>query len=206
VPITEETPQRPINPYGFSKLVIERALLDYARAYNFGFAALRYFNAAGADPEGDLGEDHDPETHLIPLAIGAAIGMNPPIKVFGADYPTPDGTCIRDYIHVCDLAEAHLAALKALFRPDSAMAATLNIGTGIGHSVLDVTACVRNVLGTNVPLEFAPRRAGDPPALIAQSSARAMIGWSPRRSALANIIESACRWQALRRPSVAASA
>ena len=201
VPIPETHAQRPINPYGESKLFIERALYWYGQAYGLRSWALRYFNAAGADPEGHLGEDHDPETHLIPLAVGAALGSHPPVKIFGTDYPTPDGTCIRDYIHVSDLAEAHLAALRALFRPHSANAATLNLGTGIGHSVLEVTACVRNVLGKDVPCEFAPRRPGDPPRLVAQSSARATIGWSPRRSALADIVHSACRWQALQRAS-----
>ncbi len=206
VPIPETHAQCPINPYGESKLFIERALYWYGQAYGLRSWALRYFNAAGADPEGDLGEDHAPESHLIPLAIGAALGTHPPVKVFGTDYPTPDGTCIRDYIHVSDLAEAHLAALAALFRPDSAKAATLNLGTGIGHSVLEVISCVRHVFGKNVPCEFAPRRPGDPPRLVAQSSARATIGWSPRRSALTDIVDSACRWQALRGSSEVAQA
>jgi UDP-arabinose 4-epimerase len=201
VPIPETHAQRPINPYGESKLFIERALYWYGQAYGLRSWALRYFNAAGADLEGDLGEDHLPETHLIPLTIGAALGTHSPVKVFGTDYPTPDGTCIRDYIHVSDLAEAHLAALRALFRPDSAKAATLNLGTGIGHSVLEVIACVRDIFGKDVPCEFAPRRPGDPPRLVAQSSAQSTIGWSPRRSVLANIVESACRWQALQRSS-----
>lgn len=199
VPVSESHAQRPINPYGESKLFIERALYWYCQAYGLSSWALRYFNAAGADPDGDIGEDHDPETHLIPLAIGAALGSHPPIKVFGTDYPTPDGTCIRDYIHVSDLAEAHLSALNVLFRSHFAKAGTLNIGSGIGHSVLEVTGCIRSVLGKDVPLEFAPRRAGDPPVLVAQSSAPAMIDWSPSRSTLTNIIESACRWQGLRR-------
>jgi UDP-glucose-4-epimerase GalE len=201
VPIPESHAQRPINPYGESKLFIERALYWYGQAYGLRSWSLRYFNAAGADPKGELGEEHAPETHLIPLAIGAAIGTNAPVKVFGADYPTQDGTCIRDYIHVSDLAEAHIAALTALFRPDAAQASTLNIGTGVGHSVLEVTDCVRNVLGKDVPFEVAPRRAGDPPALIAQSSAQAMIGWSPRRSSLPDIVESACRWHTLQNSS-----
>jgi UDP-glucose 4-epimerase len=132
------------------------------------------------------------------LAIGAALGTHPPVKVFGTDYPTPDGTCIRDYIHVSDLAEAHVAALRALLRPHPPKAKTLNLGTGIGHSVREVTACVGDVLGKKVPCEFAPRRPGDPPTLVAQSSARATIGWSPSRSALATIVDSACEWQAAR--------
>jgi UDP-glucose-4-epimerase GalE len=201
VPIPETHAQRPINPYGESKLFLERALYWYGQAYGLRSWALRYFNAAGADSEGDLGEDHVPETHLIPLAIGAALGTHAPLKILGTDYPTPDGTCIRDYIHVSDLAEAHLAALRALFRRGSAKAATLNLGTGIGHSVLEVTACIRNVLGKDVPSEFASRRPGDPPRLVAQSSARATIDWSPRCSALAHIVESACRWQAVQRSS-----
>lgn len=202
VPIPETHAQRPINPYGESKLFIERALHWYGQAYGLSSLALRYFNAAGADPEGDLGEDHVPETHLLPLAIGAALGTHPPVKVFGTDYPTPDGTCIRDYIHVSDLAEAHLAALRALFRPRSANDAALNLGTGIGHSVLEVTACVRAVLGKEVPCEFAPRRLGDPPRLVAQSPAQTAIGWSPRHSALTSIVASACRWQTLRKSTL----
>jgi UDP-arabinose 4-epimerase len=203
VPIPENHAQKPVNPYGESKLFIERALYWYGQAYGLRSSALRYFNAAGADPDGDLGEDHVPETHLIPLAIGAALGTAPPLKVFGADYPTPDGTCIRDYIHVSDLADAHLAALQTLFRTNSANAATLNLGTGIGHSVLEVITCIRKELGKDVPFEFAPRRAGDPPTLVAQSSARDAIDWTPRRSTLAEIVESACRWQALQRSSQA---
>jgi UDP-arabinose 4-epimerase len=198
VPIPETHAQRPVNPYGESKLFIERALHWYGEAYGLRSISLRYFNAAGADPEQGLGEDHVPEPHLIPLAIAAALGIYPPLKVFGTDYPTPDGTCIRDYVHVSDLAEAHLAALGALFRPDFANAAPLNLGTGIGHSVLEVAACVGHVLGRDVPCEFVPRRPGDPPTLVARSSAREAIGWFPRSSTLAQIVESACRWHTLR--------
>src|SRR5262249_13311521 len=153
VPIAEDTPQRPINPYGNTKLTIEMALSDFAAAYNWGFAALRYFNAAGASPEGDIREDHDPETHLIPLVVQAALGQRPSVEVFGTDYPTPDGTCIRDYIHVDDLAEAHLLALEAL-GPGKHL--RYNLGTGRGQSVREVIRVVEEVSGRKVPVKEGP--------------------------------------------------
>ena len=199
LPIPEAHSQRPVNPYGESKLFVERALHWYGQAYGLTSLALRYFNAAGADPEAELGEDHAPETHLIPLAIGAALGSHPPLKVFGTDYPTPDGSCIRDYIHVSDLAAAHATALEAVLRMDSGRATALNLGTGIGHSVLEVVACVRDVVGQDVPFMRGARRPGDPPKLVAQSSAKEVLGWSPCQSSLTKIVESAHRWHAYRR-------
>lgn len=194
VPITEEHPQKPINPYGETKLVIERALHWYGRAYSLRYAALRYFNAAGADPDGEVGEDHQPESHLIPLAIGAALGRAPELKVFGTDYPTPDGTAIRDYIHVADLAEAHLLALGRLQQGEKALA--LNLGTGTGHSVREVIASVEKVSGRKVPRAEVGRRSGDPPSLVADPSrARATLGWAPKYAELDTIVEHAYRWQ-----------
>src|SRR5262249_9748365 len=166
VPITEDEPQRPINPYGDGKLAVERALADYAAAYGWGYAALRYFNAAGASPDGTIGEDHDPETHLIPLVLQVALGRRPHIEVFGTDYPTPDGTCIRDYIHVDDLAEAHLRALERLQRGQGLCC---NLGTGRGYSVREVIHTAEEVTGKQVAVKEGPRRPGDPPALVASS-------------------------------------
>lgn len=193
MPITEETPQRPINPYGQGKLIVEMALADYARAYELGFAALRYFNAAGASADGTIGEDHDPETHLIPLAIDAALGIIPKLSIFGTDYPTPDGTCIRDYIHVTDLAEAHLLALERL-EPGRTM--HYNLGTGIGNSIREVLHAVQQVSGKGVPVVEGPRRAGDPPVLVA-SSAKILreLGWSPKYRKLSAIVETAWKWR-----------
>jgi UDP-glucose 4-epimerase len=192
IPITEEEPQRPINPYGFAKLVVERALADYAAAYGLGYAALRYFNAAGASADGDLGEDHDPETHLIPIVLDVALGKRPHVTIFGDDYPTPDGTCIRDYIHVDDLADAHLRALERV-RPGEFQA--YNLGTGRGYSVREVLDVAGRVTGRPIPLYEAPRRPGDPPELVA-SAARAQreLGWQPRHTTLETILESAWRW------------
>lgn len=192
IPITEDEPQQPVNPYGFAKLVIERALDDYARAYGFAFAALRYFNAAGASADGDLGEDHDPESHLIPLVLEVALGQRRGITLFGDDYPTPDGTCIRDYVHVDDLGDAHLRALERL-EPGSGL--KLNLGTGRGHSVREVLDVCRQVTGHPIPAEIGPRRAGDPPALVADARrAGAALGWEPRYPELRPIVESAWRW------------
>jgi len=194
VPITEDHPQRPINPYGESKLAVERILHWYGGAYDLRYAALRYFNAAGADPEGEIGEDHDPETHLIPLAIGAALGTSPKLQIFGTDYPTPDGTAIRDYIHVADLADAHLLALGRLQNGDKALA--LNLGTGKGHSVREVVASVEKISGRKVPRVEVGRRAGDPPALVADASLAAQrLGWRPKYAELDTIVEHAFRWQ-----------
>jgi UDP-glucose-4-epimerase GalE len=192
MPITEETPQRPINPYGRTKLAIEHALADYAGAYRWGFAALRYFNASGAHVDGSIGEDHDPETHLIPLVVYAAMGRRPHIEVFGTDYPTPDGTCVRDYIHVDDLAEAHLLALEKL-QPGQQM--RYNLGIGRGYSVREVIQAVEEVTGKKVPVKEGPRRAGDPPVLIASSEKiQKELGWNPHYTDLRRIVETAWNW------------
>jgi UDP-glucose-4-epimerase GalE len=192
VPITEDTPQRPINPYGQTKLAFERALADYAAAYGLGYAALRYFNAAGASPAGDIGEDHEPETHLIPLALQAIQGVRPPLTVFGTDYPTPDGTCVRDYVHVDDLAEAHLLALEKI---EAGQGLCLNLGTGRGHSVREVVRACEEVTGKAVPLREGPRRAGDPPALVAAAGrANEVLGWRPRYTDLRQTVETAWNW------------
>jgi UDP-arabinose 4-epimerase len=191
-PISEDSAQQPINPYGASKLMVERMLQDFDRAHGLRYATLRYFNAAGADAEGEIGEDHHPETHLIPLALQAALAGAPELAIFGTDYPTPDGTAIRDYIHVTDLAEAHVLALKDLLAGGSSTA--LNLGTGAGHSVREVVQMVESVGGRKVPVRLAERRAGDPPELVADPR-RAMIrlGWKPIHSGLREIVESAWR-------------
>src|SRR5262249_53857704 len=192
VPITEDEPQKPINPYGRGKLAVEWALRDYAAAYGWGFAALRYFNAAGASPDGSIGEDHDPETHLIPLVLQAILGRRPSIEIFGTDYPTPDGTCIRDYIHVDDLAEAHLLALEKL-APGSML--FYNVGTGRGYSVREVVRTAEEVTGKPVPVKEGPRRPGDPPVLVAASEkVRRELGGEPRYTELRPIIETAWNW------------
>jgi UDP-glucose-4-epimerase GalE len=192
VPITEDMVQNPINPYGATKLAVERALDDFATAYDLGYAALRYFNAAGASPDGTIGEDHDPETHLIPLVLWAAMGQRPAIEVFGTDYPTPDGTCIRDYIHVDDLAEAHLLALEAL-KPGDRL--RYNLGTGRGYSVREVIRVAEEVTGLRVPVKEGPRRPGDPPELVASSEKiQRELGWRPRYPELRPIIETAWNW------------
>ena len=192
IPTPEDEPQQPINPYGFSKLVVERILDDYATAYGFAFAALRYFNAAGCSPDGDLGEDHDPETHLIPLVLQVALGQREKITIFGNDYPTPDGTCIRDYVHVDDLAAAHVKALDHL-QPGRGL--KLNLGTGRGNSVLEVVEACRRATGREIRAEIGARRAGDPPELVADSSrAGQVLAWRPQFD-LAAIVETAWRWQ-----------
>ncbi len=192
MPITEETPQKPINPYGTTKLAIEHALADYARAYQWGYAALRYFNASGAAADGTIGEDHDPETHLIPLVIYAATGKRPHIEVFGTDYPTPDGTCVRDYIHVEDLAEAHLLALEKL-RPGAEL--RYNLGIGRGYSVREVIRTVEEVTGKKVAVKEGPRRPGDPPVLVASSEKiQKELGWRPRYTDLRGIVQTAWSW------------
>jgi UDP-glucose 4-epimerase len=192
VPITEAEKQSPINPYGNTKLAFERALADYAGAYPFGFCALRYFNAAGASPDGAIGEDHHPETHLIPLVIDAATGRRASIQVFGTDYPTPDGTCVRDYIHVDDLAAAHALALDAL-RPGAAL--RYNVGTGRGYSVREVIRTVQDVTGLTVPVVEGPRRAGDPAELVADAALiRRELGWAPRYPELRPVVETAWNW------------
>jgi UDP-glucose 4-epimerase len=192
VPISEDEPQRPINPYGFTKLAIERALDDYARAYGFAYAALRYFNAAGANPRGDLGEDHSPESHLIPIVLQVALGQRERITVFGDDYHTADGTCIRDYVHVDDLASAHALALERL-TPGEGL--KLNLGTGQGHSVREVIDACRRVTGRDIPLEIGARRPGDPPELVADSRrARNVLAWKPNYVDLDAIVATAWRW------------
>jgi UDP-glucose 4-epimerase len=192
MPIAESAPQQPINPYGFSKLAVERMLDDYAAAYGLASAALRYFNAAGAAADGSLGEDHTPESHLIPLVLQVALGQRPDITILGDDYPTPDGTCIRDYVHVEDLAEAHLAALDRL-QPGKTL--KLNLGTGRGYSVREVIDACRRVTGHAIPAVAAPRRPGDPPELVADCRlASETLGWSPRYTTIESIVETAWRW------------
>lgn len=192
VPIAEDCPQRPINPYGATKLMAERMIADFGAAHGLRSAMLRYFNAAGADPDGEIGECHDPETHLIPLALEAVTG-GAPITVFGEDYPTPDGTCVRDYIHVTDLAEAHVAALIRLI--EGAGPGAFNLGTGEGASVREVLGAVERATGCAVPHTVGARRPGDPPVLVADPN-RAMseLGWSPRHSDLDTIVGTAWRW------------
>lgn len=192
VPLTEDSPQNPINPYGNTKLAVELALRDYAAAHGWGVAILRYFNAAGASADGMLGEDHDPESHLIPLVIRAVLGQGPPVEVFGTDYPTPDGTCVRDYVHVEDLADAHLRALERL---TPAQPLVCNLGTGRGHSVREVLRAVAEVAGRPVPSRESPRRPGDPPALVACARrAEELLGWRPRYTELRAIVETAWNW------------
>lgn len=192
VPISEKTPQRPVNPYGFTKLVIERALDDYAAAYGFGFAALRYFNAAGASPEGGIGEDHDPESHLIPIVLQVALGQRENVTIYGDDWPTHDRTCVRDYIHVDDLSAAHLAALEKI-EPGKGL--KVNLGTGNGFSVHQIIETCREVTGHEIPAVEGPRRAGDPPELVADASLAArVLGWQPKYTEPRPIIETAWKW------------
>jgi UDP-glucose-4-epimerase GalE len=191
-PMSESHPQRPINSYGETKLAVERALPHYARAYDLRFAALRYFNAAGADPDGEIGEDHDPEIHIIPRAIEAATG-GPRLQLFGNDYPTPDGTCLRDYVHVTDLASAHLRALEAIV--ETGISGAYNLGTGHPHSVREVIDAVEKVTGRAVPWTIAPRRPGDPAVLYAApAKARAELHWTPQFDTLEAIVETAWNW------------
>jgi UDP-glucose-4-epimerase GalE len=192
VPIEEDTPRQPVNPYGVSKLFFEQALEAYDRAYGFRYASLRYFNAAGADESGEIGELHEPETHVIPLALAAAAGTGPELHVFGSDYPTPDGTCIRDYIHVNDLASVHVKALEHLAAGADSFA--VNVGTGSGHSVQEVIAAVEKVTGRYVPRKIVPRRAGDPPALVANpAKAQTLLGWKATRG-LNEVVATAWNW------------
>jgi len=192
VPIDESFPQQPINPYGASKWMVERILADTAASGGVGSVSLRYFNAAGAAPDGTIGEDHRPETHLLPLVLHAALGLRPAVKVFGTDYPTPDGTCVRDYVHVDDLAEAHVLALSHA-RPGEAR--FYNLGIGRGYSVREVIRQAEAVTGRPVPAQDAPRRAGDPPELVgAVDKVRRELGWQARYTELGPILETAWRW------------
>ena len=192
VPLVETHPTVPINPYGQTKLAVEQALPHYERAYGIRSIRLRYFNAAGADPDGELGEDHDPEIHAIPRAFQAAAG-GPPFEIFGEDYPTPDGTCLRDYVHVSDLADAHIRALQRL--EQGGASATYNIGTEQPSSVREVLAAVERAVGRPVPRRSAPRRPGDPVVLYASAARiRADLGWVPQRAALTTIVSDAWRW------------
>lgn len=191
--IDEDHPRQPINPYGASKLMVERILSDAATAYGLRSVALRYFNAAGASSEGDIGESHEPETHLIPNVLRVALRTVPALKLFGDDYPTADGTCVRDYVHVDDLAQAHHRALDFLDRQPGAHA--FNLGNGHGFSVREVIAAAQRVTGYKIPCSVAPRRAGDPPVLVASSDkARRELGWAPVHTTLDTIIDSAWRW------------
>ena len=193
VPIAESNPKQPLNPYGESKLFFERALGWYGVAYGLRSASLRYFNAAGADASGDLGELHRCETHLVPLVIEAALGRGGPVEVFGTDYPTKDGTAVRDFVHVSDLADAHVLALKRLVTEEGSFA--VNLGSGQGVSVMEVIRAVEKQAGAPVAWQPSPRRAGDPPALVADpTQARALLGWNPTRSSLDEIVSSAWRW------------
>lgn len=198
IPIREDCPQQPINPYGMSKLTVEHMLFDYARVKreqgeDFAFAALRYFNVAGSDEQGRLGEDHDPETHLIPICLDVALGKRPHLSIFGSDYPTPDGTCIRDYVHVADLADAHETVMRALERGD---ARTYNIGIGRGYSVREIVSACRTVTGVNFKELDGPRRPGDPPSLFADpTKLRVELGWTARHTNLHSMIQSAWRWR-----------
>jgi UDP-arabinose 4-epimerase len=199
IPITEDHRQLPVNPYGESKLFVERALHWHGVAHGLRWVALRYFNAAGADADGEIGEDHDPETHLIPLAIDTALGRRSQLQVMGSDYPTPDGTAVRDYVHVTDLADAHVRALRHLGAGGASVA--LNLGTGRGHSVREVIAAVERVAGRRVRAIDAPRRAGDPPALVSSAGRAAeVLGWQPRFSDLDTIVRTAYRWHRAHAP------
>lgn len=194
VPIDERHPKEPINPYGRSKWMVEQMLTDFDRAYGLRSSCLRYFNAAGADPDTELGECHEPETHLIPLVLQAAAGRRPAITVYGENYETPDGTCIRDYIHVADLCDAHLLALEALL--DEGPSTRYNLGNGTGYSILDVIAAVERVTGHKVVRQSGPRRAGDPPVLVADSGlAKSELRWRPQFADIDTIILHAWRWE-----------
>ena len=198
IPITETHPLEPISPYGQTKLIVERVLADYGRAYGLRSLSLRYFNASGADPDAELGELHDPETHLVPSILLSLLGRRPVLDVYGTDYPTPDGTAVRDYIHVTDLAEAHVLALKAVL--DGRAAGAVNLGTNRGYSVLEVIRTAEQVTGRQVPYEAKSRREGDPAVLLAScAKAERVLGWKPRLSELETIIRTAWEWH--RRPA-----
>lgn len=193
VPIPENHPQRPVNPYGRTKLMMEQIIQDYGSAYGIRYAILRYFNAAGADPEGQIGEDHNPETHLIPILLQTVQGLRPYTEVYGTDYDTPDGTAVRDYIHVTDLADAHVRSLQYLFQ--SGQNLCMNLGTGKGHSVMEVVEAVGQVTGKAVSYRTVGRRPGDPPALVARAEhACSVLGWKPAFIDIRETIETAWNW------------
>jgi UDP-glucose 4-epimerase len=197
IPITEDHPQNPINPYGATKLMVERILTDFDVAYNFKSVRFRYFNAAGANPQGLLGEDHDPETHLIPLVLQTALGKRESISIFGTDYPTPDGTCIRDYIHVNDLADAHVLGLEYLL--NGGESEVFNLGNGNGFSVREVIAAAEDVTGMVISVQECDRRIGDPPALIGTSEkAREILNWQPQYPGIKDIVSHAWQWHKTR--------
>ncbi len=193
MPITEDMPQKPVNPYGATKWMVERILEDYRKAYGINYCCLRYFNAAGADPEGELGESHMPETHLIPLILDAASGKRESISIFGTDYPTKDGTCVRDYIHVSDLADAHIRALEYLIKGGES--SCFNLGNGNGDSVRHVIEVAKQVTGREIKVKEEKRRAGDPPILIGSAKKAAkVLGWEPRYAEIETIMEHAWKW------------
>lgn len=193
MPITEDMPQKPVNPYGATKWMVERILEDYRKAYGINYCCLRYFNAAGADPEGELGESHMPETHLIPLILDAASGKRESISIFGTDYPTKDGTCIRDYIHVSDLADAHIRALEYL--KQGGESTCFNLGNGNGDSVRHVIEVVKQVTGKEFKVKEEKRRAGDPPVLIGSAKkAEKVLGWKPKYAEIETIVKHAWKW------------
>ena len=197
IPITEDHPQNPINPYGATKLMVERILTDFDVAYNFKSVRFRYFNAAGANPQGLLGEDHHPETHLIPLVLQTALGKRESISIFGTDYPTPDGTCIRDYIHVNDLADAHVLGLEYLL--NGGESEVFNLGNGNGFSVREVIAAAEDVTGMVISVQECDRRIGDPPALIGTSEkAREILNWQPQYPGIKDIVSHAWQWHKTR--------
>lgn len=194
IPIDEKHPTNPVNPYGQSKLMVEQMLRDFNSAHGLQYAALRYFNAAGADPQARIGEQHEPETHLIPLTLQAITGKRPPLNLFGQDYDTPDGTCIRDYIHVDDLAQAHILAMQYLNQ--GGPSGVFNLGNGAGYSVNEVIQTAQRVTGKPVPFSYAPRRAGDPARLVADASkAKTILGWQPQYTDLAIIMQHAWAWE-----------
>ena len=203
IPIDEDSPTVPINPYGETKLQVERVLRWYGTTHGLKWVALRYFNAAGADPDGEIGECHDPETHLLPLAIQAALGQRPPLHIRGTDYPTKDGTAVRDFVHVSDLAEAHVLALDYL--EAGGASGPLNLGTGTGYSILEIMEEIQRNSNRQVPCLSSSRREGDPPALIGNPArARLVLGWQPSRSDLPTIVRTAMEWQQMQALSSAA--
>ena len=201
LPVAESHPLQPCSPYGETKLAVERAIAWHARAYGIRYAILRYFNAAGADPDGEVGEDHTPETHLVPLAILAALGRGDPLRIFGSHYPTADGTAIRDFVHVTDLAAAHVAGIRHLLAGGSDV--SVNVGTGTGASIMDVLAVVGDVVGRPVPYETVEARGGDPAILIAGGDLiRSRLAWTPRFSRLSEIVRSAAAWHTSRAKTI----